>query len=160
MPVFDASSIIFAWDTYPIDNFPSLWEWIAERIAAGEFAIPVVALEEVERKSPECGGWLKQCDIEVLPLTNAVLRGAGEIKYLLGIMEDDYHPKGVGENDLLIIATAKDVKQKLVSDEARQFRLPDVMPKYKIPAVCALEEVGVECIPFIDLIKRSGVTFG
>jgi len=159
MHVFDASSILHAWDHYPIENFPPLWDWIAERIAAGEFAIPLVALEEVARKSPECGGWLKGQGIVVLPLTNEALQLAAGIKRRLGIAEDDYHPKGVGENDLLIIAAAKIAGATLVSDEARQFRRPDTMSKCRIPAVCDLPEVSVVCIPFIELIRGSGAIF-
>lgn len=160
MYVFDASSIIHAWDNYPIENFPPLWGWIAEQIEAGGFSIPQIALEEVVKKSPDCGEWLKDQGISVLPLTNEVLQQAVAIKHLLGIVEDDYHPKGVGENDIFIIASAKVAGTTLISDEARQFRLPDLMAKYKIPAVCDLDEVGVDCIPFIDVIKGSGAIFG
>jgi len=160
MHVFDASSIIHAWDNYPIGNFPPLWQWLAEQIEAGEFAIPEVALEEVAKKAPECGDWLKDHEITVLPLTNAVLQQAVAIKHLLGIVEDEYHAKGVGENDIFIIATAKVAGTTLISDEGRQFRLPDVMSKCKIPAVCDLDEVSIECIPFIELIKGSGAIFG
>lgn len=160
MQVFDASSIIHAWDNYPIENFPPLWGWIAERIAAGEFSIPRVALDEVNGKSPDCGGWLRDQDITVLPLTNDILQQAVAIKHILGIVEDDYHPKGVGENDIFIIATAKVAGTTLISDERRQFRLPDVMAKCKIPAVCDMDEVSVECIQFVELIKASGAVFG
>lgn len=160
MHVFDASSIIHAWDNYPIENFPPMWEWLAGQIEAGEFTIPQVAMEEVAKKSPDCGEWLKDHEIKILPLTNAVLQQAVEIKHLLGIVEDDYHPKGVGENDIFIIATAKLAGTTLVSDEGRQFIPPGVMTKYKIPAVCDLDDVDVECIPFIKLIKGSGAIFG
>ncbi|MEW8683517.1 MAG: DUF4411 family protein [Candidatus Thiodiazotropha endolucinida] len=159
MHVFDASSIIHAWINYPIDNFPPMWNWFSSQIDSGEFSIPRVALEEVSLKSPECGKWLNNNDINVLQLTNDVLQLAAEIKHLLGIDEDEYHAKGVGENDLFIIATAKLSNATLVSDERRQFRLPDVMSKCKIPAVCDLDEVGVVCIPFIELIKGSGAIF-
>lgn len=160
MHVFDASSIIHAWDNYPIENFPPLWEWLAGQIETDEFAIPQVALEEVVKKSPDCGEWLKEQKITVLPLTNDVLQQAIAIKHQLGIVEDDYHPKGVSENDIFIIATAKVAGTILISDEARQFRLPDVPAKYKIPAVCNLTGVDVDCIPFIEVIRSSGATFG
>ena len=88
-----------------------------------------------------------------------MLQEANSIKRLLGIEEDNYHSKGVGENDLFIIVAAKIEGAQLVSDEGRQFKLPDNMAKYKIPAVCDLAEVDVPCIQFIDLIKNSGAIF-
>jgi hypothetical protein len=78
---------------------------------------------------------------------------------LLGIDGDSYHPKGVGENDILIIATARAHSAELVSDEGKQNHFPDIMAKRKIPAVCAMIEVSVTCINFIEYIKRSGVIF-
>ena len=159
MYIFDASSIIHAWDNYPLENFPPLWGWLSEQIDNGQFSIPQVALDEVIQKSPECGDWLKEKEIITIPLSNAILQEATEMKHLLGVVEDDYHPKGVGENDLLIIATAKVSGLELISDEGRQFRLPDIMSKCKIPAVCDLTEVNVTCIQFIELIKNSGAIF-
>jgi hypothetical protein len=159
MYVFDASSIIHAWDTYPIAQFPPLWNWMAERIKTGQFAIPRVALQETQKKWPDCGKWLREAEIAVLDLDAGILNEALRIKHLLDIVEDAYHPKGVGENDILIIATVKIACGTLVSDEAKQFRLPDVRAKFKIPAVCGLPEVAVPCMAFITLIKQSGAVF-
>lgn len=81
------------------------------------------------------------------------------IKHLLGIEEDQHHPKGVGENDIFIIATASVHGLTLVSDEGRQFKKPDILAKRKIPAVCELSGVGVSCINFLQLIRTSGTVF-
>ena len=81
------------------------------------------------------------------------------IKGLLGIVADDYHSKGVGENDIFIIATALVHRAELVSDEERQNFLPTVAAKKKIPAVCGMKDVAVSCINFIEYIKRSGEVF-
>ena len=53
MKVFDASSIIHAWDDYPFEQFPPLWDWMSEQIDAGEIVIPRVALDEVAQISPD-----------------------------------------------------------------------------------------------------------
>ncbi len=69
MQTFDASSLIYAWDNYPREQFPPLWRWMEKRIAAEKFTVPLVAFEEVEGKSPECGKWLRDAEITRLPMT-------------------------------------------------------------------------------------------
>ena len=159
MPVFDASSMIYAWDNYPILQFPGLWEWMSAQIKANEIAMPSVAFEEVENKTPECADWLKDNDIERIEINNAILTEAMRIKKLVGVVDDKYHPKGVGENDLLIIATARAYKAELVSDEERQAIHPKEPTKRKIPAVCSLKDVTVPCTNFLEFIKHSGEIF-
>jgi len=159
MPLFDASSIIHAWDNYPPELFPPLWNWLGKEIVNGNLAIPGAALDEVGKKTPECAEWLKGNGITVLPLTSDVLAESLRIKHLLGIEEDQYHTKGVGENDIFIIAAASVNGLTLISDEGRQFGKPDILAKYKIPAVCELQDVGVRCINFLQLIRTSGAVF-
>ena len=64
--MFDASSIIFAWENYPPDNFPPLWNWLAERIQAGEFCMADVACLETGRKLPDCEAWLHTEEIQIV----------------------------------------------------------------------------------------------
>lgn len=158
MQVFDASSMIYAWDNYPVRQFPPLWEWMAIQIEEKELVMPSVAFEEVSNKMPDCGEWLKHNDLKQLAISNAILQDALHIKGLLGIVDDKYHPKGVGENDILIIATAHVHRAELVSNEGRQ-QLPPILAKRKIPAVCAMPQVSVPCINFIEFIKSSDVIF-
>ena len=49
---------------------------------------------------------------------------------------------------------------ELISDENRQNTLPANAKKYKIPAVCAMRTVSVNCINFVDYIKQSNQVFG
>ncbi len=159
MQAFDASSIVYAWDNYPIDQFPPVWEWIRGEIAATRLQAPFVALEEVRDVAPECGVWLTQARVTVLPIGNQITNEANRIKGLLGIVGDRYGG-GVDENDLLIIATAKHHNFELVSNENEQPALPQRMPNYKIPAVCNLPTVTVRCSSFLQYLKRSGRVFG
>jgi predicted nucleic acid-binding protein len=159
MQVFDASSMIYAWDNYPIRNFPGLWDWMAEQVEEAKLMMPSVALDEVANKTPECGEWLEENNLEQLEINNAILHDAMRIKRLLGIVADKYHSKGVGENDILIIATARAHSAVLVSDEVRQPTSPVEPSKRKIPAVCGMMEVNVPCINFIEFIKRSDEIF-
>jgi len=159
MQVFDASSMIYAWDNYPIDQFPGLWDWMTTQIEEQKLVMPNVAFDEVEDKTPECGKWLKENDITQIDISNKIVQDAMRIKKLLGIDGDNYHAKGVGENDLFIIATTRVHKAELVSDEKRQTAVSRELAKKKIPAVCAMKEVDVPCINFIEFIKRSGEIF-
>jgi predicted nucleic acid-binding protein len=158
MQVFDASSMIYAWDNYPIGQFPGLWEWMASQIEVKELVMPNVAFDEVSHKTPDCGEWLKENNLEQLAISNVILQDAKRIMGLLGIANDKY-TTGVGENDILIIATARLHRAELVSDEARQPNPPKIPSNRKIPAVCAMPTVSVSCINFIEYIKASGTVF-
>jgi Domain of unknown function (DUF4411) len=159
MQVFDASSMIYAWEFYPIAQFPPLWEWMAAQIKAAELVMPSVAFEEVDSKIPDCGEWLKENGLNQLEITNAILQDAMFIKGLLGIVGDKYNDHGVGENDILIIAAARVHQTVLVSNEARQHPTPLKLERCKIPAVCGMTDVSVRCINFIEFIKNSNAVF-
>lgn len=122
--------------------------------------MPKVAFQEVKAKIPECADWLEQKSIRRIEMTNAILREALRIKDLLGIEGDEYHPKGIGENDLFIIATSRILESELISNEARQNIPPNKHSKMKIPAVCALSGIGITCYNFIEFIKNSDEVFG
>ena len=93
--------MIYAWDNYPVRQFPGLWEWMAAEIADRKLVMPSVAFEEVANKAPDCGEWLESQCLEQLEISGVILQDAMRIKGLLGIVGDSYHPKGVGENDEL-----------------------------------------------------------
>lgn len=152
---FDASSMIHAWDNYPIGNshFSSLWQWFQEQIQNKEFVMSKTAFDEISHKIPECGEWLKSHDVKLHSLSTGAILQAQAIKVLLNIEEEAY-TKGVGENDLFIISLAKIYNTILVTEESRQLSLPIKKSNYKIPAVCELDEVNVECTSFIDILKN------
>ena len=124
-----------------------------------DFRIAKKAFEEIESKLPTCGKWLKESNLECIPLSNDIFIKANLIKTLLGIDNDQYNKTGVGENDILIIATAKVYQLPLISEEADQTILPKNPSNYKIPAVCKLENIEVTCHKFIHVIKSSNKVF-
>lgn len=133
MQVFDASSMIYAWDNYPLRQFPGLWEWMAVQINERKLVMLEVAFDEVASKTPDCGAWLNTQDLEQLEISNEIMQDAMRIKGLLRIVNDNYNAKGVGENDLFIISTAKAHNGVLVSDEEKQANPPQTPPKGKFP---------------------------
>ena len=156
---FDASAIIHAWDNYPIANFPAFWDWVEVAIRSEKFAMSEIAFVEVKNKTPDCGEWLKNKGIRKIPLSDEVLVKAAEIKGILGIIAENYHSNGVGENDLLIVSAAYIENAVLLTEESRQNILPTQKRRYKIPSVCALDEVAVICSNVRELIATSGVVF-
>lgn len=159
MPAIDASSMIHAWDTYPITHFPKLWSWLSEEVGAQALYLPNAAFAEVGHKVPDCCTWLNDCKCNVEKESNQILQAALNIKQLLGIQNDQYHSDGVDENDILIIATAKVNGHALISNENRQAKLPTNLKRYKIPTVCGYASVGVVCNNFIEYLKASGKVF-
>lgn len=159
MLTFDASSMIYGWDNYPIEKFPKLWDWMEQQIGAAEFTIPDVAYDEIEARAPDCHAWLESVGIGVIDTTDESLQFAQATKELLGIVGDKYHANGVGENDLMIIACAKLNDCHLVSNEGLQNSLPNNMARYKIPAVCKHANVAVPCFDFLQLIKSTQTVF-
>jgi hypothetical protein len=67
MLIIDASSMIYAWDNYPIEQFPRLWEWERAQVESHELQIPSVAFDEVSHKIPDCCGWLNDHGCMVVP---------------------------------------------------------------------------------------------
>ncbi len=159
MLTFDASSIIHGWDNYPIEQFPGLWAWVGDQVSQAVFILLEVAYDEVERNEPECAAWLKDHGLTRAPVSADILAASLRIKDLLGIVEDQYHQKGVGENDLLIIAHAMIEQIPLVTNEAVQNMLPQNRQTFKIPAVCDLPDVRVRHLNFVGVIKESRQVF-
>lgn len=159
MHALDASSILHAWDNYPLAQFPGLWDWLAGEIQAKRLSIATIALDEVGHKSPDCATWLRSQNIRRLPMSNQVLQAAMDIKQQVGIHNDQYHPKGVDENDILIIAAALYHGATLVTNEARQSSSLKEPTRRKIPAVCDLPGVAVAHKNFLDYIQQSKQVF-
>lgn len=158
MRTLDASSVVHAWDNYPVEKFPGLWQWLENQFQDRQLSMSSVAYIEVKDKFPAIAIWLTKAGVQKHAPDNEIIVEAMRLKQLLQIQNDEYRG-GVGENDLFIIATAKILGVDLVSNEARQPKLPEILAKYKIPAVCQMSTVDVRCISFVQLIQGSDAVF-
>ena len=161
---FDASALIDLWENYPIHRpmFTDVWQWFYNQISSETFQISEVALKEVTAygkknlpgKDTPNSKFLIQAlkKIKINNHASEDLEKAENIESLLGVKGEDYHPNGVGANDVLIIAIASRKKATLIANEARQDTLPQNKRKFKIPAVCRLESIGVACISLKELL--------
>lgn len=159
---FDTSSLIHLWDNYPITNphFKTLWETLSQKFESGLFTISDIALKEFKDKIPDFGKELgkrihhfeKGFEITLKAESQSIedLITARNFKEKLDIKGEKYG-SGVGKNDLLIIAVAKRNHRTLVSEEAKQPKLPKEKPKYKIPAVCK-EIAEIPCMNIQELL--------
>jgi hypothetical protein len=142
----------------PARLVPALWKWLAGEIKAQRLQMSQVALDEVHHVAPDCHAWLISVGISAHAVTSAIAHSANAIKNLIGVQGDDFHPKGVDENDLIIIAAARSLGCGLVSNEL-QPSAPTDMKKAKIPTVCNLPQVSVQCRSFVEYLKLSKVVF-
>lgn len=143
---------------YRQDWFPSLWDWMGALCSQQEIAISEIVKEEVQQKCEGCVQFLTDHRIKILEVDAAIIGRASAIKRQLGIENDQYHSKGVGENDIIIVATACEHDVVLVSEEAKQLVLPPTKAKYKIPAVCTM--AGGVSINFVEFLAQHGQRFG
>lgn len=159
MRAFDTSSIVHAWDNYPIQKFPTLWAGLALQLIAGEIAFPSVVIDEIRFVSPDCLRWMNEVGYRQLPITDAILLLALEIREYLGI-DNPRGSGGVGENDIFIVCSAALNRCGIVSNEAIQAIPPANKQKFKMPAVCALQRLNVDCVNFLQYLNSLQGDFG
>ncbi|AXQ23352.1 DUF4411 family protein [Acinetobacter wuhouensis] len=159
--ILDASTLIDIWQRFPRDLkvFQQLWEQIEELVELEIIVVTRRNFEEVKSKSEEIHNHFKGLGIVILTPTQEILELAVNIQMELGITDAEIKNnlrKGVDEGDLFCVATAKIRQAILVTEESKQpvnsgnkGALPT---NYKIPRVCALSSVNVECINFLELL--------
>ena len=167
MRSMDTSSIIHAWENYPISMFPHLWAWFAEEIKTKNLIFSEVVAKELRPKSDECLAWIKAQHKagkgKFFPKTEQNIQIAERIRgdLLAGseAAELAEEGEGVGMNDLHIIALAEVQKTVLVTNEKRQNFAHLVASNarketYRMPAVCE-GLADVVCEAWIDYLKAE-----
>ena len=157
MPDFiDASSLIYAWDEWPIDRNPALWAWIAGQISTGLLQTAEGVYAEMKSESPDSHAWVHAAGMIVVP------SDYGNIYQEAERLADDYRihegkpsKHGVDMNDLLLIATTGEFGGRAVSNEKRQvFDVQRLRKNSRIHLVC--EQLGIHSLLFDEYASESG----
>ena len=147
----DASVIIAAWqEDYPKDVFPSLWPQLAEHRTDMVLIKPIY--EQIDPAKSLLRMWMVDNGFKSIPID-------GEVEELSLLLEKEYQvrekSKGADGKDIKLIAYAKINNKIVVTDEEEQPQKPVKKYNYKIPLIC--DEKEMECINFIEMIRRLGI---
>lgn len=136
---------------YPPESFPAIVGKIDELIEAGRLFISEEVWEEVQAKDEAAKLWCEpRKDRLVVPTDSAVAIEVRSIllthkRLVMGL-------KGRNRADPFVIAVAKQRNAIVLTGEQGG---TDNRPK--IPYVC--EQMGIECVGFLELIRREGWRF-
>lgn len=150
--VFDTSGLLDGWSRqYPVDVFPDLWDSLSDLIEDGRGQSPEEVLAEAKKRDDGLHNWMKVRKAELIYPTDMGLMQ--EVKLILAEHKLITKP-GTGRNaaDPFVIALAAISGRAVVIGEQG-----GSTSKPKIPSVCAAW--GVECINFLEFIRREGWTF-
>ncbi len=160
----DANVFITSWNIlYPINIFPSLWDRLGENKAKIILIKPIYdeidPISDRNKSDNEKRGkhplrmWLKDNGFTETPVDNRVE------KISLGLeqkYEIDNNSKGANEQDIKLIAYAKENKLEIVTFEKIQTPNPPIKKtNYKIPLICDKE--GVTHLVFVKMLENFGI---
>lgn len=164
----DSNIFITAWSySHPRDVFPTLWEKLIENKESIVLIKPI--FEEIDPIDTETKKklkadklkevshlrlWLDKYQFFPTPIDDAAVEE--EALQLEREYKTRNLSKGAGSNDIRLIAYAKLKKQIVATFEEKQKQAPQKKFKYKIPLICEKERV--ECIDFIDLLRRLDIS--
>ncbi|MBA2683601.1 MAG: DUF4411 family protein [Chthoniobacterales bacterium] len=150
----DSSALIDGWVRYyPPDILPTLWNNVDRMVLDGRLRATEEVKFELERGADALYGWCCDRASLFLPPTDEVQRGVADIVNRFPSFVPERSPDGIWA-DPYVISLAKIAGFAVITGERRA---ADNARRPKIPNVC--EAVGVECIPFLELIRREGWRF-
>lgn len=146
----DASSLIEAYHSYPMKIFPSLWNELEKLIKSDRLKMPELVFDEV--KDDEIQKW---CDEKQLKSYIRVTIDQVDQSKVRALVPKLVNPNtGQSGGDPWVIALAQDIQNCVVVTQEKFSRNKD---RPKIPNVC--ENLGIECINLLELIKRENWIF-
>ena len=162
----DANIFITSWyHSYPIDIFPSLWRQLAQYQHDIILITPIYGeigpISSVDKNLPQVvlkdkyplRTWLNNSQFYEAPIDDKVNQLSLDMEKKYQIKNPS---KGVGKNDMLLIAYAAEMCKTVVTFERIQNQRPAMKYNYQIPLVC--QDENVPCINFINMITALGVS--
>ncbi|KKM11266.1 hypothetical protein SY88_09345 [Clostridiales bacterium PH28_bin88] len=154
MYCIDTSALLHGWRRdYPPDVFHSLWDQLDELVRQQKLFSSVEVLFELERGGDDIYRWAKERE-------HIFLEADEEVQKVIGTIVDNFplfvppdSPDGIWA-DAYVVAFGAAKKWMVVTGEK------PVGPgarRIKIPNVC--QAMGVECIDFLQLIRKEGWRF-
>jgi hypothetical protein len=153
MLVFDTSAFVNGRrDHYPVETFPSVWEFVAEAMEDGRIVTPREVLNELKAKDDETCRWAKERPDCFVEPSAEVQRQAGEILAMLP------NPGVRDGADPFVVAEARVRSFVVVTYEGRSFSgVPTKNWAKRMPGIC--QHLGVECRTLPEALARLGASF-
>jgi hypothetical protein len=136
---------------YPAESFPAMVEKVDALISEGRLLISEEVLDEAQQKDAAVKDWCEtRKDALIVPTDSAVALEVRSILETHGRLVMNL--KNRNRADPFVIAVARLRRAVVVTGE-----IGGNESRPKIPYVC--QQLGIECISFLDLIKRERWTF-
>lgn len=137
---------------YPPTTFVRLWKQIDELIDDARFFASEEVHEELKVRDDDTAAWVKaRFDSLIVETTESITVGVKEVLRQFPRLVGEL--KGRNRADAFVIEVARQLDAAVVTGE-----LGGTAARPKIPYIC--EQLDIECITFLDLIKNEGWQYG
>jgi len=162
--IIDTSSLIEMKERYPKKNFPTLWNKVEKLIQDERLITHIEVKKEIEKGDDELKEWIKKKNIKkmfIKPDKNQIEKVQEILKKYPFLAKADKPEEPNADPWLIALAIVKKEKEiRLVIGKRNNYIIVTEESSrkiHRIPRVC--KEIGIECIKFIELVKREGWVF-
>ncbi|ADG81940.1 DUF4411 family protein [Thermincola potens] len=154
MYCIDTSALLHGWKRdYPPDIFKSLWDNLTELGQSNNLISPDEVLLELKRGDDDLCAWMEEREYIFIEPDEEAQKVVAEIVNRFPDFVPEESHDGVWA-DPYVIAVAKVKNATVVTGEKA---VGPGAKRPKIPNIC--QELGIECITLLELIRREGWTF-